>query len=52
MFIGGSTSILQDNNKSKTPILSDIPLIGSLFTYRNKSNVQREIYMEIEVGIL
>lgn len=52
MFIGGSTSILQDNNKSKTPILSDIPLIGSLFTYRNKSNVQRGIYMEIEVGIL
>lgn len=52
MFIGGSTSILQDSSKSKTPILSDIPLIGSLFTYRNKSKVQRDIYMEIEVGIL
>lgn len=52
MFIGGSSSIINDKSTKKTPILSDIPIIGSLFTYKNKANIQRDIYMEIEVGIL
>lgn len=52
MFIGGSSSMIKDDTKSKTPFLADIPIIGSLFTYKNKSNMQREIYMEIEVSII
>lgn len=52
MFIGGSTSIVKDDTKSKTPILGDIPIIGSLFTYQTRGNVQREIYMELEAKII
>lgn len=52
MFIGGATSIVKDDTKSKTPILGDIPIIGSLFTYQTRGNVQREIYMELEAKII
>ena len=52
IFIGGTTNLVTDKTTSKTPILGDIPIIGSLFKYKSKANVQREVYMELEVGII
>lgn len=52
MFIGGNTQLLKEESKSKTPILSDIPFLGMLFTYTTSNNVERELYIEIEAKIL
>lgn len=52
MFIGGNTQLLKEESKSKTPILSDIPFLGMLFTYTTSNNVERELYIEIEATIL
>ena len=52
MFIGGNTQLLKEEIKSKTPILSDIPFLGMLFTYETSNNVERELYIEIEAKIL
>lgn len=52
MFIGSNTQLLKEESKSKTPILSDIPFLGMLFTYTTSNNVERELYIEIEAKIL
>ncbi|WP_068449124.1 type II secretion system protein GspD [Caviibacter abscessus] len=48
VFIGGNTQIQKEESKQKVPVLSEIPFIGALFTYTSSSNVEREMYIEVE----
>lgn len=51
VFIGGNTQIQKEETKQGVPGLSEIPLIGPLFTYTSSSNVERDMYIEIEAII-
>lgn len=51
-FIGGIKQNSEVNKKTSTPFLSDIPLIGNLFTKNEKIHQNKEIYIELFGEIL
>lgn len=50
--IGGLTTTSKDNTQVKVPILGDIPLLGNLFKYEKKSNIERNLYIELTPEII
>lgn len=51
IYIGTLEQKTTRNNTSKTPILGDIPIFGTLFRKKNNSFEKRDIYIEIEARI-
>lgn len=50
--IGGLTTTSKSNTQTKVPILGDIPLIGNLFKTEDKSNIERNLYIELTPEII
>ena len=50
--IGGIYTVQKDNNVSKVPLLGDIPFLGQLFRYTNKSELKRELLVFIAPRML
>ena len=50
--IGGLTEESRISNKSKLPILGDIPLLGSLFTTEHTNRASRDLYIVVTPHIV
>ncbi|MCP1225159.1 general secretion pathway protein GspD [Sebaldella sp. S0638] len=48
IFIGGLKQNVQKDSEKRVPVLSKIPILGSLFKYKRKNKEVRDIYIEIE----
>lgn len=48
IFIGGLKQNVRKESEKKIPVLSNIPIIGSMFKYKRKNKEIRDIYIEIE----
>lgn len=48
VFIGGLKQNVQKDSEKRVPVLSKIPLLGSLFKYKRKNKEIRDIYIEVE----
>lgn len=48
VFIGGLKQNVQKDSEKRVPVLSNIPILGSLFKYKRKNKEIRDIYIEIE----
>ena len=48
VFIGGLKQNVQKDSEKRVPVLSKIPILGSLFRYKRKNKEIRDIYIEIE----
>ena len=48
VFIGGLKQNVQKDSEKRVPVLSKIPILGSLFKYKRKNKEIRDIYIEIE----
>jgi len=52
IVIGGLYKLIQSNLKTGVPILSDIPILGSMFRNSRRSNEQRELIIFITPRII
>jgi general secretion pathway protein D len=50
--IGGLTEESRISNKSKIPLLGDIPLVGSLFKVEHTNNTKRDLYIVVTPHIV
>jgi general secretion pathway protein D len=50
--IGGLTEESRISNKSKLPILGDIPLLGALFTTEHTNRDSRDLYIVVTPHIV
>jgi general secretion pathway protein D len=51
-IIGGLTEESRISNKSKIPLLGDIPLLGSLFTVEHTNKTKRDLYIVVTPHIV
>ena len=51
-IIGGLTEESRISNKSKLPLLGDIPLLGSLFTVEHTNKTKRDLYIVVTPHIV
>tara|TARA_B110000196_G_C21126892_1_gene656308 strand:- start:51 stop:2075 length:2025 start_codon:yes stop_codon:yes gene_type:complete len=51
-IIGGLISNKKSNNEGKIPLLSKIPWLGKLFTWKGKQNVKKEVIVVITPHII
>lgn len=51
-IIGGLTEESRISNKSKLPLLGDIPLLGTLFTAEHTNRTKRDLYIVVTPHIL
>lgn len=51
-IIGGLTQESRITNKSKLPLLGDIPLVGSLFSVEHTNNVKGDLYIVVTPHIV
>ena len=51
-IIGGLTEESRISNKSKIPLLGDIPLVGSLFKVEHTNNTKRDLYIVVTPHIV
>jgi type II secretory pathway component GspD/PulD (secretin) len=52
MVLGGFITNREDKNETRVPLLSDLPIIGNLFTQKSKSSNGQEILVFITPTIL
>lgn len=52
IFLGGVKSLESGNTREAIPILSALPLIGDAFTYRKKSETNRNIVVSLRPTII
>lgn len=52
IIIGGLTQVIKQINKSKVPLLGDIPLLGKLFQSKSESDVETEVVIFLRPHIL
>ena len=52
MVIGGFKTIYENGTKNSVPILGDIPLIGNLFSYKEKLQKERRILFIVSASII
>ncbi len=52
VFIGGLVKNKKIKTEIKTPLLSDLPLIGSLFSWTNEESAQRELVLFLTPQVL
>lgn len=50
--IGGLTQESRISNKSKIPLLGDVPLLGSLFTVEHSNRTKRDLYIVVTPHIV
>lgn len=51
-FIGGLKEKIENKNESKIPILSEIPLIGRIFTTTGNVKTEKDLYVEVKGVII
>ena len=52
LLLGGFQSSIQTEEKNKTPLLGDIPVLGALFRSRSNTSVKRELLFVITPTII
>ncbi len=52
LIIGGLISEAEDNEGNSVPVLGDIPLLGSLFSYEEKLSTKKELVILIKPRIM
>ena len=52
LVLGGLNNKTENNEVKKTPILGSIPIIGNLFTYRDKGHTKKTLMVFIRTSIL
>ncbi len=52
LIIGGLIDRAKVKNKTKTPVLGDMPLIGRLFTYESEETISRELVILLRPKIV
>ena len=50
--IGGLTEESRISNRSKIPLLGDIPLLGALFTVEHTNRAKRDLYIVVTPHIV